>query len=339
MQSWGARQPRRVGGPAAATTVAAALITVVLSRALRTGQCHRPYRPNTAFLRAAEWMDRSELKGDDILPLTVDVTLDTTLGSLGSGSSINLTGVAGRGSYIADFGTFDVPHLGKIRARAGLRYSRLYPRGALELGARKEIRADAKHGYDISVGVQTAGDDRRLDVLWDLGALKHFRGARAFYRFLWGAGWPFYGNKAGGPSWHEMGSSLGVTQTEMPPGGRGELTVGWRTGLFDNGLEGVMQPSTLTRPRRWSHDLKNNLLDSTPFAAYGVDIPVAGGPTGHVSWTLLPEQDLLEHVVRLRAGQDASGGTSTFLVAVDQSLSRPSYARLRLGASYTRNGK
>ena len=35
-----------------------------------------------------------------------------------------------------------------------------------------------------------------------------------------------------------MGSSLGVTQTDMPPHKRGQLTIGWRTGLLDVGLEG-----------------------------------------------------------------------------------------------------
>eukprot|EP00425_Heterocapsa_triquetra_P015657 CAMPEP_0195128704 /NCGR_PEP_ID=MMETSP0448-20130528/139737_1 /TAXON_ID=66468 /ORGANISM="Heterocapsa triquestra, Strain CCMP 448" /LENGTH=38 /DNA_ID= /DNA_START= /DNA_END= /DNA_ORIENTATION= len=29
----------------------------------------------------------------------------------------------------------------------------------------------------------------------------------------------------------------------MPPYNRGELTVGWCTGLFDGGLEGVVHPT------------------------------------------------------------------------------------------------
>ena len=36
----------------------------------------------------------------------------------------------------------DFPSVGEVRTRAGLRYSRLYPRGALELGFRKDQRTD-----------------------------------------------------------------------------------------------------------------------------------------------------------------------------------------------------
>lgn len=297
------------------------------------------------FLQAAEWAEKSRLNAEDTLPLTADVTFD--VGVRGGGGSPQL---AGRGSYIADFGLLDVPHLGEVRARAGLRYSRLYPRGALELGVRKELRSDPKRGYELFLGAQSAGDDRRLDVLADVGALKHFKNARAFYRFLWGVGWPFGDREQQeGPGWNEMGSSLGVTQQGLAPGGRGELTVGWRTGLFDNGLEGVDRPAS-PDPEREAKETRNRaakkgkkqpegLLNSTPYAAYSVKTSLPGKESwsATASWTVLPQHDTLEHSLRFSMPRDSSGGDASVSAVLDQSLRHPSRLRLRLGASYTRD--
>merc|ERR1719436_1717995 len=103
----------------------------------------------------------------------------------------------------------------------------------------------------------------------ELSLVKFFRGARGFYRFLWGWGRPFDEEDNYGPNWEEMGSSLGVTQLEMPPNERGKFTLGWRTGLFDfdRGLE-VSSARTLAarrtrRARRTQKlDFKTNVLDS-----------------------------------------------------------------------------
>lgn len=290
------------------------------------------------FMHSAEWAEKTRLGKDDTLPLIVDVTFDVAANDNNTGN-IGLVRAAGRGSYIADFGVLDLPWLGELRSRAGLRYSRLYPRGALELGFRKEVRSDSQRGYEIFAGAQTAGDDRRLDILCEVGALKSFRGAKAFYRFLLGMGWQF----GGGPSWSEMGSSLGVMQEEMPPRGCGELTVGWRTGLFDNGLEGVAGPTSASRGcrsasgNRKSRDAQNKGsldLDSTPYASYGIRIPLSKSAQACLSWTILPEHDVIEHAVNLCFPEVA--GSATVSVVVDQSLRNPTHVRLRVGGSYTR---
>jgi len=295
------------------------------------------------FLRGAEWVEKSRLTGNDTLPLIADITINAGLlrGSADAGGPL-LTAVAGRGSYIADFGVIDLPTVGEVRARAGLRYSSLFPRGALELGVRKELRR--QQNYELSVGAQTAGDDRRLDFVGDFAVVKFFKGAKAFYRFLFGFGWPFDGNS--GPSWDEMGSALGVTQQNLPPYGRGALTIGWRTGLFSSGLETVAHPN-LIRERSSNKGVSSgilrkrspvDLLDSTPYAAYGVDVPlgalVGAGGGVHVSCTVLPEHGVLEHEVQLKI-DDAQGATSLSLV-LEQSMQDPRRARLRFGASYAR---
>jgi len=286
-----------------------------------------------AFLRAAEWPDRAGLSSDDTLPLISDASFDA--GVAFRNGRLNFTGVSGSGSFIADFGRLDVPVLGNVRARAGLRYSPLYPRGALELGFRKELRAK-EDGYDLFAGLQTVGDDQRLDVLTEVGALKLFRGARAFYRFLWGFGGPFQNGP--GIGWHEMGSSLGVVQTQMPPGGRGQLTVGWRTGLFDRGLEGgSVQPTAAGRAKgKDKKGLQRNLLDSTPFVSYGLALG-EGNVSADATWTLLHEHGVLEHALRISGSQDERGGQATLSAVVEQPLGELRQARLRLGVSYLRD--
>jgi len=299
-----------------------------------TGNCRPSRELPLAFLQGAEWAEKSRgLNAEDTLPLIADVTVDLGVGGIKPAQS------AGRGSYIADFGILDVPFIGELRARAGLRYSRLYPRGALELGFRK-VRTDSKRGYELSIGGQTSGDDRRLDVVTDIAALKRFRNARAHYRFIFGGGQPYSKNPTGGPTWCEVGSSLGVTTQQLPPNGRGELTVGWRSGFFDNGLEGVAGPML---PHKNSDQNQNRdapkikgLLDSTPFAAYGVDLKAGDSVGAHLSWTMLPEQNTLEHALHLRVLQDTSGGTTSLSAVVDQSLSHPQRFRVRFGGSYCR---
>lgn len=285
-----------------------------------------------AFLRAAEWPDKAGLTGDDTLPLITDASFDAGV-ALRNGR-LNFTGVSGTGSFIADFGRLDVPVFGNVRARAGLRYSPLYPRGALELGFRKELRAK-EDGYELFAGLQTVGDDQRLDVVTELGALKLFRGARAFYRFLWGMGGPFQGGE--GLGWHEMGSSLGVVQTEMSPNGRGRLTVGWRTGLFDRGLEGgSVRPTATGRTKgKDKKGLQKNLLDSTPFASYG--IALGENRSADATWTLLPEHRVLEHALQIKGSKDERGGQATLSAVLEQPLGELRQARLRLGASYLRD--
>ncbi|CAE8591154.1 unnamed protein product, partial [Polarella glacialis] len=303
-------KPRGVSGRVLALAAAASIAHIATSS-------WSPF----SFVRTAEWTDRTELRGDDTLPLITDVGMDAGLARNGFG--INVTGVSGTGSFIADFGELDFPVFGRLRARAGLRYSPLFPRGALELGFRKEMHADSE-GYELFMGVQTVGDDRRLDVVTEVGAIKLFRGARAFYRFLWGAGTSFEGE---GPSWHEMGSSLGVTQTEMPPGGRGKLTIGWRTGLWDRGLEGgAVAPTAAGRRKAQQKGLRRNLLDSTPFASYGLELPGLAprrgekgahfgeeprgrrGPFSARSWRAQ------------RAARDSAGGRAVLTAVLEQPL-------------------
>mmetsp|Transcript_83085 Transcript_83085/g.164818 ORF Transcript_83085/g.164818 Transcript_83085/m.164818 type:complete len:344 (+) Transcript_83085:26-1057(+) len=309
----------------------------------RTGNCRPSRELPLAFLQAAEWTKKSRgLNAEDTLPLIADVTVDVGINgiNISSGGRPCTARLAGRGSYIADFGILDVPYIGELRARAGLRYSRLYPRGALELGFRKELRTDQKRGYELFVGGQAAGDDRRFDVVTDIGALKHFRNARAHYRFIWGSGAPYDDKSKEGPTWCEVGSSFGVTQQLLPPNGHGELTVGWRSGFFDNGLEGVSGPKLLKKrggPLQRDAPKIKGLLDSTPFAAYGVDLKAGDSVGAHLSWTMLPEQDTLEHALRLRVLRDASGGTATLTTVVDQSLSHPQRLRVRFGGSYRRD--
>lgn len=98
----------------------------------------------------------------------------------------------------------DLPLLGPVRSRAGLRqlsnlfpwlmrYSPLYRGGALVLGFRKEcreiwirgqwqeLRTDTAEGYKLFIGLQStgfvnkllcsvSGDDERLDLLTEVGA-------------------------------------------------------------------------------------------------------------------------------------------------------------------------
>lgn len=263
------------------------------------------------------------MTGTDRLPLIADVSIDSSLWAAGE--------TTGCGSYIADFGCLDLPGLGTVRARAGLRYSRLYPHGALELGLRKEKR-DQVQGYELSLGMQSTGDDRRLDLIFDVGAKKHFRGASVFYRLICGRGSPYGPASAASPAWANSGSSLGVRQTELPPKGLGQLTVGWRTGLFDNGLEGArMRP----REEGGSKGSLSALLDSTPFAEYGLDLKKCG-KTAELSCTLLPSHDIIEMAVRV-GSEDASGGKAAITAIVDQSISCPGKARLRIGSSYCRS--
>jgi len=300
----------------------------------------------SAFIRSAEWSDLASLKGADVLPLITDIGLD--LGLDGSNSGLEISGASGSCSFIADFGILDIPLVGHIRSRAGLRYSPLYPSGALELGFRKELRTDTAQGYQLFMGLQSTGDDRRLDMLADIGALKLFRKARAFYRFLWGFGGPYEGGgakeskeeeAARGPKWNQMGSSLGVTQTEMPPHKRGQLTIGWRTGLLDVGLEGgKVQPAAAARAHRTtkSRGLRDNLLDSSPCASYSIDLVTKRLGAAQVSWTILPEHRVLEHALHIRSKADDSGGKATLTALLEQSLCAHR-ARLRLGASYERD--
>lgn len=305
--------------------------------------------PGCSFLRTAEWAESSKLSREDALPLIADVTFDVRLGQEDSESTAedaedgtkSPRRFAGSASYIADFGILDVPYVRELRARAGLRYSRLYPRGALELAVRKELRSDVQKGYEISLGLQSVGDDKRLDVVTDAGAFKQFRSARAFYRFQYGFGVRFddvsggnrYRHRDEKPGWSTIGSSLGITQTDMPPARRGDLTVGWRTGFSDIGLEGVVTPSeakALNRRRG------GGLLESTPYVSYGVQVPAPLGSTARVAWTILPEHDVLQHALLFRVPQDQGGGSGTISAAIDQSISNPMMAKLRVGFSYIR---
>merc|ERR1740121_463005 len=141
-----------------------------------------------------------------------------------------------------------------------------------------------------------------------------------------------------------MGSALGVTQQRIAPGGRGELTVGWRTGLFDRGLEGVLHPAASARQRvneRGSAKKASpvrQLLDSTPFVCYGIDMPVpveaiAGG-RAKVSCTVLPEHRVIEHALRLKVPTDDDGGAASLSVVLEQSMLDLRRARIRVGGSF-----
>eukprot|EP00929_Paragymnodinium_shiwhaense_P067912 TRINITY_DN34138_c0_g3_i1.p1 TRINITY_DN34138_c0_g3~~TRINITY_DN34138_c0_g3_i1.p1 ORF type:complete len:326 (+),score=72.53 TRINITY_DN34138_c0_g3_i1:69-1046(+) len=297
-------------------------------------------RTPTVFLQSAEWAEKDKLDKDDELPLIADVSFD-----IGTDGEEGRRRFAGRGSYVADFGLIDLPVVGDVRARAGLRYSQLYSKGALELGVRKEVSSDEKRGYELYLGAQTAGDDSRLDVLCEVGALKYFKRAKTFYRFMWGWGQPYKecGEKAvdKASSWSDMGSSLGVTQTELPPGRQGELTVGWRTGLFSDGPEAVSSPSLkASKAMQAARPKQKQLLgdlNSTPYISYGITKPMANGASqAKASWTVMPEHDVVEHALRFKAPRDASGGSATFSAIADQSISQPSKVRLRFGASYMR---
>lgn len=279
------------------------------------------------FIHTAEWLDLADLKSENTLPLITDLGLNVGLGREG------LNATSGSCSFIADFGVLDLPLLGLVRSRAGLRYNPLYPRGALELGFRKELRTDKDQGYQLFMGLQSTGDDERLDVLTEIGAIKLFHNARAFYRFLWGFGGP-YQEKSGSNNWNQMGSSLGVTQTNLPPNLKGQLTIGWRTGLLDVGLEGgkVLPPMLARRKaQKKNRGLRDNLLDSSPFAAYSLELP----KNAEVSWTILPEHEVLEHALHWRSGMDATGGQVVIAAVLEQSLSSPR-ARLRIGTCYER---
>lgn len=274
------------------------------------------------FIHTAEWLDLEDLKSENTLPLITDLGLNVGLGREG------LNATSGSCSFIADFGVLDLPLLGLVQSRAGLRYNPLYPRGALELGFRKELRTDKDQGYQLFMGLQSTGDDERLDVLTEIGAIKLFHNARAFYRFLWGFGGP-YQEKSGSNNWNQMGSSLGVTQTNLPPNLKGQLTIGWRTGLLDVGLEGgkVLPPMLARRKaQKKNRGLRDNLLDSSPFAAYSLELP----KNAEVSWTILPEHEVLEHALHWRSGMDATGGQVVIAAVLEQSLSSPR-ARLRIG--------
>lgn len=279
------------------------------------------------FIHTAEWLDLEDLKSENTLPLITDLGLNVGLGREG------LNATSGSCSFIADFGVLDLPLLGLVQSRAGLRYNPLYPRGALELGFRKELRTDKDQGYQLFMGLQSTGDDERLDVLTEIGAIKLFHNARAFYRFLWGFGGP-YQEKSGSNNWNQMGSSLGVTQTNLPPNLKGQLTIGWRTGLLDVGLEGgkVLPPMLARRKaQKKNRGLRDNLLDSSPFAAYSLELP----KNAEVSWTILPEHEVLEHALHWRSGMDATGGQVVIAAVLEQSLSSPR-ARLRIGTCYER---
>ncbi|CAK9048778.1 unnamed protein product [Durusdinium trenchii] len=279
------------------------------------------------FIHTAAWLDLDDLKSDNTLPLVTDLGLNLGLGPQG------LNGTSGSCSFIADFGVLDLPLLGPMRSRAGLRCSPLYPRGALELGFRKELRTDKVQGYQLFMGLQSTGDDERLDILTEVGAIKLFQNARAFYRFLWGCGGPF-DSEAGGPSWNQLGSSLGVTQTRLPPTQQGRLTIGWRTGLFDVGLEGgkVLPPMmTRRKAQKKKRGLRDNLLDSSPFIAYSMDLP----RSTQVTWTLVPEHGVLEHALQWRSQRDPTGGKTLVTMVLEQSLHSRD-ARLRIGTCYER---
>lgn len=142
--------------------------------------------------------------------------------------------------------------------------------------------------------------------------------------------------------------------------------------------------------------LRDNLLDSSPFAAYSLELPknaeaasgqVPSDPRGFsksfptashlmpcvptvmirhsgigekpslrriseprishlhwpitsqvpslVSWTILPEHEVLEHALHWRSGMDATGGQVVIAAVLEQSLSSPR-ARLRIGTCYER---
>lgn len=264
------------------------------------------------------------LGSDDALPLRAEATLD--LGQ--SKSGITRRGV--RGTFLADLGLIDVPCAGEVRARVGLRCSDLYPKGALELSARKALRSDASSGYEMHAGAQTAGDDSRLDLVADIHALKHFKNARAFYRFTVGMGCPFEDGPSSDLSWCRAGSSLGVTQVCAPPCGRGELTVGWRSGLFDDGFESaVVQAAKRAKGSKKGRKDNLGLLRSSPFTAYSV-----GPPGRRVSSTVLPAHDLLQHAAEAEFPLGSASSRATLTATLDQSLSDPARLKLRLGATY-----
>merc|ERR1719375_1991777 len=104
-----------------------------------------------------DWPERAA--GSNLLPLTASVEAD-----FGTNGSKAWTPQAG-GAYQADFGYLDLPVVGRIRARSGIRYSKMYPRGSLELAARKELSDGAAEGYEAFLAAQSVGDDRRLDTL------------------------------------------------------------------------------------------------------------------------------------------------------------------------------
>lgn len=294
------------------------------SRLPRSGPGRRVY---TAFLQPAEWPNATFLGREDTLPLTADAVLDVGVQyDRAHGLSVAAKPTT-RASYLADFGFVDLPVLGEMRARAGVRYSRLYPMGALELAFRKEWRLDYQRGYNLFIGGQSAGDDKRLDTLLEIGLLKIFRNAKAFYRFQLGNGF------AGGDSgWSEMGSSLGVTHIDLPPLKRGELTVGWRTRLFNRG------PEDLPAPRRRFSNKQESPLESTPYVAYSIDVPCPAPLLGaRVSSAIMPKHDLIEHTAcfTIPAGDDATSETSV-TATVEQSIQDPLRGRLRVSASYTK---
>eukprot|EP00971_Amphidinium_carterae_P233997 4643340-Amphidinium_carterae.1 len=216
---------------------------------------HIASRPALHFLESMEWADRGRLYKTDPLPLIAKVEL----GGLVNGGEA-LTFAPSRGSFLADFGILDIPVVGQVRARAGMRYSSLYPHGALELACRKE-GVDDERGYEIFAGLQSTSDDNRMDVHCEAGAIKHFQDARLFYSF--NAGW---GGKYGGADgWKDAGSSLGVAQLSLPPAGDGELTVGWRTRLLAGGDPNTLKFDEITMGKRAGEEFP---LQSTPFIAY-----------------------------------------------------------------------
>lgn len=58
-------------------------------------------------------------------------------------------------------------------------------------------------------------------------------------------------------------------------------------------------------------------------------------PPWQVSWTILPEHEVLEHALHWRSGMDATGGQVVIAAVLEQSLSSPR-ARLRIGTCYER---
>jgi len=285
-----------------------------------------------------ECTDHAQLSKDDPLPIVLEAEGDYALsGNSASGTSAKL---AGRGNFLVDFGVLELPFLGEVRSRAGIRYSRLYPRGALELALRK-VRSDQERGYDIFFGAHTTGDDSRLDVLAEVGALKYFRSAKVFYRFLFGFGGPFEnGMTPTSKKWSEAGSSLGMVQLNLPPRARGKLTVGWCTSLFDNGLEGAVEKPDFKA--KTGSGVAKLLLSSTPYISYGVEAPFgrSKASTARFSLTVLPEHDNIEYAVQLqnspqRGPRDAQEA-ATISAVLRQTISRPSEVRLRMGTSLRR---
>jgi len=283
-------------------------------------------RGQVGFTERMEWADRGRLSKTDPLPLIANLELG---GRLNGSQAVSLS--ASRGSFLADFGILDLPGVGEVRARAGMRYSSLYPRGALELACRKE-RFDDDRGNEIFAGFQSTSDDSRLDMLLEAGAVKRFRNAKLFYRFNAGCGGEYKGKW-----WGDAGSSIGVIQQELPPGRAGELTVGWRTRLLDGGDPHVLRFHERSHSQNADLPHKRSLADfplqSTPFAAYSLKLPGQKGRRAFLETAAYPQHDVVHHSAKLQV--PAEEGELTYSATLEHSISDPKRLRVRTGVSFT----